>query len=55
MEKMIERRCKDFPGSPMVKTSFFNEGGARSILGWGARAASRPCLAPMPQGQKTET
>lgn len=55
MEEMIERRCRDFPGSLMVKTSPFNAGGASSIPGWGARAASRLCLAPMPQDQKTKT
>ena len=35
---------RDFPGSPVVKTSPSNAGGAGSIPGWGAKIshASRP-------------
>ena len=29
--------CRDFPGSPVVKISPSNAGGAGSIPGWGAK------------------
>ena len=39
-----EKRCRDFPGGPVVKTSPSNTGGAGLIAGWGTEIpqASRP-------------
>ena len=33
----LKKKCRDFPGSPMVKTLPSNAGGVGLIPGWGAK------------------
>ena len=42
---------EDFPGSPVVKTSPSNAGGAGSIPGWGAKI---PCLVANSQNRSNK-